>query len=323
MRRSSAVSRCTTCMAPCTPVSVRPAQMVGTVPGTPQKLASAASSVSCTVWPCGCVCQPARPSRRRPAQCDSGHRSGLGSARAARFIRRRLVQVEADGLELAVQRGRVQRRLGVSVGFLVVIATARARRSAQAMMKTSSASTAVTITSRLSVSQDGAPASRSDGFWSAALLPSGAEAPEAAAWAAPEAAPTEAAAPATPAAPAAELEPAAPAAPSFLPTRRRRCCGRSGSACRAGRASRSGGASTTRRGGGSRGTGRACRTARSSRPSGPVEPAAPAEPAAPPGPQRRQHPPIPQHRQRPSHRPVLPRPALPPPCSTRPRCPAT
>ena len=58
-------------------------------------------------------------------QCDSGHRSGLGSARAARFIRRRLVQVEADGLELAVQRGRVQRRLGVSVGF-VVIATARA-----------------------------------------------------------------------------------------------------------------------------------------------------------------------------------------------------
>ena len=59
-------------------------------------------------------------------QCDSGHRSGLGSARAARFIRRRLVQVEADGLELAVQRGRVQRRLGVSVGFLVVIATARA-----------------------------------------------------------------------------------------------------------------------------------------------------------------------------------------------------
>ena len=147
-------------------------------------------------------------------QCDSGHRSGLGSARAARFIRRRLVQVEADGLELAVQRGRVQRRLGVSVGFLVVIATARAaRRSAQAMMKTSSASTAVTITSRLSVSQDGAPASRSDGFWSAALLPSGAEAPEAAAWAAPEAAPTEAAAPATPAAPAAELEPAAPAAP--------------------------------------------------------------------------------------------------------------
>ena len=48
----------TTCMAPCTPVSVRPAQMVGTVPGTPQKLASAASSVSCTVWPCGCVCQP-------------------------------------------------------------------------------------------------------------------------------------------------------------------------------------------------------------------------------------------------------------------------
>ena len=63
-------------------------------------------------------------------QCDSGHRSGLGSARAARFIRRRLVQVEADGLELAVQRGRVQRRLGVSVGFLVVIATARRRGAA-------------------------------------------------------------------------------------------------------------------------------------------------------------------------------------------------
>ena len=100
-------------------------------------------------------------------------------------------------------------------------------------MKTSSASTAVTITSRLSVSQDGAPASRSDGFWSAALLPSGAEAPEAAAWAAPEAAPTEAAAPdarrsrsgtgtrgacravvpADPAAPVAPVDPAAPAAP--------------------------------------------------------------------------------------------------------------
>ena len=74
------------------------------------------------------LCLPTLPGRAvvGQPQCDSGHRSGLGSARAARFIRRRLVQVEADGLELAVQRGRVQRRLGVSVGFLVVIATARA-----------------------------------------------------------------------------------------------------------------------------------------------------------------------------------------------------
>ncbi|CFN83445.1 Uncharacterised protein [Bordetella pertussis] len=47
-----------TCMAACTPVSVRPAQTVATGPPPPANEASAASTWSCTVTPCGCVCQP-------------------------------------------------------------------------------------------------------------------------------------------------------------------------------------------------------------------------------------------------------------------------
>ena len=153
-------------------------------------------------------------------------------------------------------------------------------------MKTSSASTAVTITSRLSVSQDGAPASRSDGFWSAALLPSGAEAPEAAAWAAPEAAPTEAAAPRRPPLPQRNWNPRRLPRPSFLPTRRRPLL-RSIRRRLRGRASRSGGASTT---------------AAAADPAVPAAPAAPPDPAAPAAPSSPQHPQSQRHPQRGSTR---------------------
>ena len=232
------------------------------------------------------LCSPTLPGRAvvGQPQCDSGHRSGLGSARAARFIRRRLVQVEADGLELAVQRGRVQRRLGVSVGFLVVIATARGAAQRPGDDEDEQRQHGGDDHQQI-VGQPGRRAGQQIGrllvrsalaFWCRSAGSGGLGRTRSGADGSRRTA--------TPAAPAAELEPAAPAAPSFLPTRRRpllrsirrRLPRRSRQSIRR--------RQHHRRGGGSRGTGRACRTARSSRPSGPVEPAAPAEPEAPAAP---------------------------------------
>ena len=54
--RCTVVSKCTTCISPCTPASVRPAHKVLT--GCVAKRPSAASSLSWMVWPEDWLCQP-------------------------------------------------------------------------------------------------------------------------------------------------------------------------------------------------------------------------------------------------------------------------
>jgi hypothetical protein len=54
--RRTGASKCSTWFSACTPLSVRPAQTVGT--GAAAKLPSARSTRSCNVRPCGCDCQP-------------------------------------------------------------------------------------------------------------------------------------------------------------------------------------------------------------------------------------------------------------------------
>ena len=58
--RETGASKCTTWLSACTPASVRPAQTVATTSprGSPTNSASARSSLSCTVLPSGCDCQP-------------------------------------------------------------------------------------------------------------------------------------------------------------------------------------------------------------------------------------------------------------------------
>jgi hypothetical protein len=52
------VSKCTTCIRPCTPASVRPAHSVDRATGCAANFARAASSLSCTVRPERWLCQP-------------------------------------------------------------------------------------------------------------------------------------------------------------------------------------------------------------------------------------------------------------------------
>ena len=268
------------------------------------------------------LCLPTLPGRAvvGQPQCDSGHRSGLGSARAARFIRRRLVQVEADGLELAVQRGRVQRRLGVSVGFLVVIATARAAQrpgddeDEQRQHGGDDHQQIVGQPGRRAGQQIGRLLVRSAlAFWCRSAGSGGLGRTRSGADGSRRTR--------RPPLPQRNWNPRRLPRPSFLPTRRRlllRSIRR-----RLPRRSRQ---SIRRRQ--HHPPRRRIPRYRPRLPHRQIQPpqrppSSPQHPQSQRHPQRRQHPPIPLRRQRPSHRPVLPRPALPPPCSTRPRCPAT